>query len=139
MPREHASNTSGNGAFLCMEELLAHYGRTAPDRIAILAPGHAALNYGTLWGQANDVVRQLRGFGVGRNDRVAVVLPDGPETAVAIVAVAAGAVCVPLHPEFAANEWQRYLGDLRIAALLTRPDLDSACRAVAHSLGIPVI
>ena len=44
----------------------------------------------------------------GRSDRVAVVLPDGPETAVAIIAVAAGAVCVPLNPGFTADEWHRY-------------------------------
>ncbi len=77
------------------------------------------------------MVRELRSLGVGRNDRVAVVLPDGPETAVAIIAVASGAVCVPLHPGFTADEWQRYFGDLRVAALLTRADVDSASRGVA--------
>jgi acyl-CoA synthetase (AMP-forming)/AMP-acid ligase II/acyl carrier protein len=68
-----------------------------------------------------------------------VVLPDGPEAAVTIIAVAAGAVSVPLNPGFTADEWQRYFGALRIAALLTRPDIDSASRGVAHTLGIPVI
>ena len=57
----------------------------------------------------------------------------------ATIAVAAGAVCVPLHPGFAADEWRRYFGDLRVAALLTRADVDSASRGVAYSLGIPVI
>ena len=57
----------------------------------------------------------------------------------AIIAVAAGAVCVPLNPGFTADEWQRYFGDLRVAALLTRADMDSAGRGVAHTLGIPVI
>ena len=76
---------------------------------------------------------------MGRSDRVAVVLPDGAEAAVAIIAVAAGAVCVPLNPGFTADEWQRYFGDLRVAALLTRADMDSASRGVAHTLGIPVI
>ena len=57
----------------------------------------------------------------------------------AIIAVAAAAVCVPLNPGFTADEWQRYFGDLRVAALLTRADMDSASRGVAHALGIPVI
>jgi amino acid adenylation domain-containing protein len=70
---------------------------------------------------------------------VAVVLPTGAEAAVATIAVAAGAVCVPLHPGFAAEEWRRYFADLRVAALLTRSDVDSASRSVAYSLGIPVI
>ena len=57
----------------------------------------------------------------------------------ATIAVAAGAVCVPLHSGFAADEWRRYFGDLRVAALLTRADVDSASRGIAYSLGIPVI
>jgi acyl-CoA synthetase (AMP-forming)/AMP-acid ligase II/acyl carrier protein len=76
---------------------------------------------------------------MGRSDRVAVVLPNGPEAAVALIAVAAGAVCVPLNPGFTADEWRRYFGDLRVSALLTRADMDSASREVAHTLGIPVI
>jgi acyl-CoA synthetase (AMP-forming)/AMP-acid ligase II len=56
-----------------------------------------------------------------------------------MVTVAAGAVCVPLDPAFTADEWQLYLGDLQITALLTQRDLDSPSRSVAHSLGISVI
>ena len=74
------------------------------------------MTYGALW-VAGELLRfaRLRSLGVGRNDRVAVVLPNGPEAAVAMIAVAAGAVCVPLNPGFTADEWQRYFGDLRIA------------------------
>jgi amino acid adenylation domain-containing protein len=57
----------------------------------------------------------------------------------AMIAVATGAVCVPLNAGFTTDEWQRYFGDLRIAALLTRADMESASRGVAHTLGIPVI
>lgn len=97
------------------------------------------MTYGALWMQANDVVRELRGIGVGRTDRVAVVLPNGPEAAAAMITVAAGAVCVPLNSGFAYDEYQRYFGELHLAALLTRADLDSASRRVAHALGIPII
>jgi acyl-coenzyme A synthetase/AMP-(fatty) acid ligase len=57
---------------------------------------------------------------------VAVALPDGPDAAVMMISVAAGAVCVPLNPGFTADEWQRYFAELGVAALLTRPDIDSA-------------
>ena len=40
---------------------------------------------------------------------------------------------------YTADEWQRYFGDLRVSALLTRADMDSASRGVAHAIGIPVI
>jgi amino acid adenylation domain-containing protein len=125
--------------FSCIGDLLAHYGRHSPASPAILAPGGAALTYGAFWTGMNEIVGQLRGFGIGRGDRVAVVLPTGAEAAVATIAVAAGAVCVPLHPGFAAEEWRRYFADLRVAGLLTRSDVDSASRSVAYSLGIPVI
>ena len=56
-----------------------------------------------------------------------------------MIAVATAAVCVPLNPDFTADELQRYFSDLRIAALLTRADMNSVSRGVAHTLGIPVI
>ena len=131
--------STGGRVFSCLKDLLAYYARTAPGRDAILAPGCIPLTYGALSARVNDVVRDLRSLGVSGSDRVAVVLPNGPEAAVAMIAVATAAVCVPLNPSFTAEEWQRYFDDLQIAALLTRADMDSASRGVAHVRGIPVI
>jgi acyl-CoA synthetase (AMP-forming)/AMP-acid ligase II/acyl carrier protein len=126
-------------SFSCLQDLLSHHGRSAPDRSAILAPGRHPMTYGALWTQTDDVVRGLRNIGVGRTDRVAVVLPAGPEAAVAMVTVAAGAVCVPLNPGFTHDEYQRYFSELHLSALLTCVHLNSASRNVAQILGIPVI
>jgi amino acid adenylation domain-containing protein len=134
-----AANKAGTRVFSCIGDLLAHHARVVPGHHALLAPGRVPLTYAALWLRANDLAYELRSFGVGRNDRVAVVLPDGLEAAVATIAVAAGAVCVPLHPGFAADEWHRYFAALRIAALLTCKQIDSASRGVAYSLGLPVI
>ena len=139
LPHGPAVNKAGSRVFLRLEDLLAYYGQMAPGRTAILAPGRVPVTYGALWIQANDAVRGLRSLDVGPSDRVAVVLPDGPETAVATIAVAIAAVCVPLNPSFTADEWQRYFGELQVTALLTRADMDLASRGVAHTLGIPVI
>jgi acyl-CoA synthetase (AMP-forming)/AMP-acid ligase II/acyl carrier protein/NRPS condensation-like uncharacterized protein len=136
---KESQRENGRRSFSCLKDLLADYGRNARDRSAILAPGRLPLTYGALWMQVNEVVRELRSIGVGRTDRVAVVLPQGPEAAVAMIAVATGAVCVPLGPDFTDDEYQRYFGELRLAALLTRADLNSASRRAAHILGIPVI
>src|SRR5262249_25103604 len=95
--------------------------------------------YDALWLQTGDVVRGLRSLGVGRTDRVGVVLPDGPEAAVAMVAVAIGAVCVPLNPGFTYDEYRRYLGEFHLAALLTHAHSNSPSRRAAHALGIPFI
>jgi acyl-CoA synthetase (AMP-forming)/AMP-acid ligase II/acyl carrier protein len=138
LEHEHARK-SARRSFACLKDLLSYYGRKAPDRYALLAPGRLPLTYGALWMQTSDVVRGLRSIGVGRTNRVAVALPDGPEAAMAMVAVAAGAVCVPLNPGFTNDEYQRYFGELRLAALLTHAELNSASRRVAESLSIPVL
>ena len=95
-PLEDVGKAEHN-VFSCIGDLLAHHGRHSPASPAVLAPGGAALTYGAFWTGMNEIVGQLRSFGIDRGDRVAVVLPIGAEAAVATVAVAAGAVCVPLR------------------------------------------
>jgi acyl-CoA synthetase (AMP-forming)/AMP-acid ligase II/acyl carrier protein len=132
------SKNAGNHAFLCLGDLLAFYGRTVPNRAAILAPGRSPITYGALWVWAKHVMSCLRSVGVGRGDRVAVALPDGPQTAATIISAAAAAVCAPLNPSFTTDEWQRYLIELKATALLTRADR-SVGRTAALALGIPVL
>ena len=55
----------------------------------------------------------LNALGIGRGDRVAIVLPNGPEMATAFVAVACGATTAPLNPAYRAEEFDFYLTDLR--------------------------
>src|ERR1043166_3974200 len=138
-PRPRPARDKAGRVFSCLGDLLAFHGRTAPGRAAILAPDGVAGSYGDLLAHTNAAVRALRSLGIGPSDRVAVILPSGPDAAVAIVAVASGAVCVPLNPGYTADEWQGYFGDLQITALLTRADINSPSRGVAHALGIPVI
>jgi acyl-CoA synthetase (AMP-forming)/AMP-acid ligase II len=97
------------------------------------------MTYGALLLLTRDVVRGLRSAGVGRTDRVAVVLPNGPEAAVAMVSLAAGAVCAPLNPDLTYDEYKRYFAELRLAALLAPADPTSASHRAAHSLGIRII
>jgi acyl-CoA synthetase (AMP-forming)/AMP-acid ligase II/acyl carrier protein len=125
--------------FSHLEDLVAQYARTAPRRNAILAPDHLPITYGNLAARVKGAASALRSLGIARGDRVAVVLPNGPEAAVTVIAVASAAVCVPLNPGFTADEAYRYFGNLQLAALLTRADMDSACRNVANALGIRVI
>lgn len=123
---------------LCISHLLAERAERTPEALALLAPGRAPLTYGRLWQLVDDVVQQLHALGVGRGDRVAVVLPNGPEMAVAALAVAAEAICVPLNPAYGAREWDVALAAMRARALLVQADRDAPARAVAqaHALGI---
>jgi len=81
----------------------------------------------------------LRAIGIGRQDRIAVIHPNGPELAVAIVAVASNAACVVLNPANAPEELERYLAAVRPRALITPAGLDSPARPVAQSRGITVV
>src|ERR671917_2823428 len=102
---------------ISLYSLLEVRARRASDEVVIGAPGRAPLTYGRLLRVAWETVETLNGMGVGRNDRVALVLPDGPELAVAFLAVAAGATTAPLDPAYTAAEFAFYLGDLGARAL----------------------
>jgi oxalate---CoA ligase len=109
------------------------------DQIGILAPGRSALSYDRLWLQIVYVIESLNGMGLGRNDRVAIVLPDGPEMAVAFVAVASGATAAPLNPACLESELVFYLSDLSAKAVIVPSGGGVRARAAAQACGIPVI
>ncbi|MDP6563295.1 MAG: acyl--CoA ligase [Alphaproteobacteria bacterium] len=122
--------------FNCMVELLAQGADGAP---AIGAPDCPAMSYAALRNLAVDVVATLNGIGVGRGDRVAIVLPNGPEMAAAFVSVAAGAVTAPLNPAYRADEFDFYLDDLGAKALIVAQGDDGAAREVAERRGIEIL
>jgi acyl-CoA synthetase (AMP-forming)/AMP-acid ligase II len=124
------------GDLQTIRELLGQGGAHAP---ALLAPERAPLLHGGLREQIDRTVQALNGLGLGRNDRVAIVLPNGPEMAAAFAAVASGATTAPLNPGYRADEHRFYLSDLRAAALLVERGSDSPAVGVAEELGIPRI
>jgi acyl-CoA synthetase (AMP-forming)/AMP-acid ligase II len=116
---------------------LLHAG--AADAPAILAPGRPPLSYAGLRAQVEQTVERLNGLGIGRRDRVAIVLPNGPEMAAAFLAVAAGATTAPLNPVYRAEEFDFYLSDLGAKALLVEAGSESPAIAVAAARGIRVL
>src|SRR5262245_16632198 len=106
---------------------------------AIVAPGHGPLTYGLLLQQVEHFAHSLHEMGVGRNDRIAIVLPNGPEMAVAFLGVAACATSVPLNPAFRAAEFDFLFSDLRPKALIVQSDTDSPAIAIAQKHGIRII
>jgi acyl-CoA synthetase (AMP-forming)/AMP-acid ligase II/thioesterase domain-containing protein/acyl carrier protein len=122
-----------------VQRLLEAQAERDPDVIAIVAPGRAPLTYGQLCTQVQGVVRTLNEMGIGRNDRVAIVLPNGPEMAAAFVAVAAGATSAPLNPAYRSSEFDFYLTDLNARALIVQSGMDTAARTVAQARGIPIV
>ena len=110
-----------------------------PDAIAIVAPGRLPLTYGRLRAHMNDVVKTLNAMGIGRNDRIALVLSNGPEMATAFIAVAAGATSAPLNPAYRASEFDFYLSDLKAKAIMIQSGIPSPAIEVAQKRGIPLL
>ena len=110
-----------------------------PKAIALQAPGGLSFTYRCLYTQIEAMVAQLKAIGIGRRDRVALVLPNGMEMAVAFLAVASGATCAPLNPNYRAAEFEFYLTDLQAKALIVQSGMDSPARIVAQERGIPII
>jgi acyl-CoA synthetase (AMP-forming)/AMP-acid ligase II len=106
---------------------------------AIGAPDRPVLTHKGLRLLAARTVRDLNAMGIGRNDRVAIVLPNGPEMASAFIAIACGATTAPLNPAYRAEEFDFYLSDLNAKALVILEGMESPALAVAAKRNIPVV
>mgnify|MGYP001120855714 FL=1 len=123
-------------SFTTLSEMIA---RQRPDAVAISAPAAQPLNYGELNALVGRTVQTLNRLGIGRGDRVGLVLPNCPEMATAFVAVASACTCAPLNMAYRAEEFEFYLSDLNAKALIVAQGSDTPARSVAAKLGIQVI
>jgi len=136
----HSSNQFGWAPeSACLASLLNRTAPGSPKATCIAAPGRDPLSYEGLVRQVHEAVRRLNELGVGRNDRVAIVLPNGPEMAVAFLAVASCATAAPLNPNYRPQEFEFYLTDLRAKALVVLPGSNSPAPAVARAMGVPIL
>ena len=116
--------------------LLAHH---PDDACAIGAPERDELSFGGLRALAGTVAGQLRGFGIGARDRVAIVLPNGPEMASAFICVAQAAATAPLNPGYREDEFAFYLEDLQAKALIVEAGYDGPALAAAERFGLRIL
>ena len=110
-----------------------------PSRNAIGAPGQEWLSFGALKALSAKVAADLRNFGISAGDRVAIVLPNGPDMAAAFVTIAQAAVTAPLNPAYQAQEYRFYLADLRAKALVVPAGYDGPALVAAQELGMTIL
>jgi acyl-CoA synthetase (AMP-forming)/AMP-acid ligase II len=106
---------------------------------AIGAPGRPWLDGPGLARLAGQVAATLAEHGIGPGDRVAIVLPNGPEMATAFLTIAAACCAAPLNPAYKADEFDFYLSDLQPAAIVLTPGGPQAAADVAAQLGILIL
>jgi len=119
-----------------LRDLLASGADAAP---AISAPGRSPLPFGALRSLIEKTIEQLNALGIGRNDRVAIVLANGPEMATCFMACASGVTSAPLNPAYRADEFEFYLSDLNARALIVESGSTSVAVDVAKRMGVQVI
>lgn len=120
-------------------ELLRQQAAAQPEAVALTAPERDDLTYSGLVEQVGRLTGHLQAQGVQPGDRVALVLPDGPELAVAFLAATSGFTCAPLNPRYRQEEFEFYLSDLKAKALVTGLGVGDAAASAARDLGIKVI
>jgi len=106
---------------------------------AVVAPGRSALTHGGLRHRMLAVARQLHDLGLGRGDRIAIVLANGPEMATAFLAVAVAATTAPLNPAYREEELDFYLSDIGAKAILVADGETGPALAAASRRGIAVL
>jgi acetyl-CoA synthetase len=104
----------------------------------------AAFTYWDLQQRANRLSNALAALGIGRGDRVALILPQRPETVVAHLAInQLGAVAVPLSFLFGPDALEFRLQDSRARAVFVDPQslpnfaaVRERCPGIAHAIGV---
>ncbi|MCR9255847.1 MAG: acyl--CoA ligase [Alphaproteobacteria bacterium] len=119
-----------------LNALIADHAADAP---AIGGLDRPWLTYDALRGLGVKTAAALHGAGIGRGDRVAIVLANGPEMATAFVTIAQAATTAPLNPAYKQDEYEFYLEDLKAKAIVLADGDTGPAHAAAKTLGIPIL
>lgn len=113
-----------------LSEWLPHAAATWPDGVAVEDQQGALLTYAELNRQADRLATRLSRWGVGRGDRVGLMLPKSREAVVAIHAIhRTGAAYVPVDPTSPARRGAGILADAHVRAAVVAAPLAAGLRA----------
>ena len=100
---------------------------------AIVAPDGPRVTYARLREEVGAAAELLASLGLGRNDRIALVLPNSLETIVMFLAAATVGTAAPLNPAYKEAEFRFYLEDTGARALVVPRGKGEAARlALSH-------
>jgi acyl-CoA synthetase (AMP-forming)/AMP-acid ligase II len=109
------------------------------DHPALVHPWReeSPIRYAELEELVERLARQLAGDGLLPGERLAMVIPNGPEFVAAfLAAIRCGAATAPLNPQYTAHEFTDYLTDIRPRAMLYLDEPVAAAHEAAAGLGI---
>ncbi len=109
-----------------------------PTAMAVAASA-GGWNYEQLLVNLRYCVETLNDLGIGRNDRVGIVLPNDPAMLIALLGLISCATAAPLNPACTSMECDFFLSDLNAKAVIMLSGSDSAARKIARDRGIALI
>jgi acyl-CoA synthetase (AMP-forming)/AMP-acid ligase II/thioesterase domain-containing protein len=118
--------------------IVSFWADKSPDSYAILDIDEVKITYHELFENIKYIGNHLNQMGIGNNDRVAVVLPNGPHLAVTFLGVSSFATFATLNPLYTVKEYEFFLSDLRAKAVIIDEEMVDALSA-AEKLNINVL
>ena len=104
--------------------------RQNANRIAVVDGGEG-VSYKSLETRIALLARELQNIGIGKGDRVALLLPNGLDFVVSYFAVVAlGAVVVPLNDHYQKNELHYFILNCGVSLVITSEDYSELCHQV---------
>lgn len=125
-------------SFGTMYDVVRHWANLTPDAPVLVADGRAPLSYRDLLVSIDSTGAALNSFGIGRNDRLAVVHPGGRDMALAILGIWSYATPVPLNPGYTLAEFTNQMRDMRANAVAVAKNMETPARQAAETLDLPI-
>ena len=102
--------------------MLAFWAEQTPHAPALVVPGQPAISYAALWRRVRILAEALHRAGIGRHDRVVLLLPEGPVLTTALLGTMSAAIAVPLPASLTTPELSAALDGLHATAALITPE-----------------
>ena len=120
-------------------EVLARWAVQTPDAPALIVPGKPPLTYAALWHAASGLATALREHGVRRQDRIVLLVPEGPDLAAAMLGTMGAAIAVPLAATTPAAELMGALDGLHATHAIVAPAVAAEQRSCLTRHGVALL
>lgn len=116
---------------------IAHFAECSPQSPALIKPDGITLTYKELWATISAVSGRLCKGGIGAQDTVAILLPQGALEVLVVAGVLGHCVCAPLQPKATVTEVKAVLDRLGARGLIVSPEREAEAE-VAIEMGLSV-